>query len=82
MLRITSLEPRGSVVLRVEGRLVGPWIEELREACERHHPSSLDLRGLLTADAGGLELLHRLASSGTALLHLSAYLTALLSEPS
>ena len=78
VLRITWEETGGTGVLRVEGRLAGPWVEELRSACERHGSRALDLRGLQTADTGGLLLLRQLASEGRALLHLSGYLTVLL----
>ena len=78
VLRITLEETGEAGVLRVEGRLAGPWVEELRSACERHGARALDLRGLQTADTGGLLLLRQLASEGRALLHLSGYLTVLL----
>ena len=80
VLRITWEESKGTGVLRVEGRLAGPWVEELRSACERHGSRALDLRGLQTADAGGLLLLRQLATEGRALLHLSGYLTVLLAS--
>ena len=76
VLRITWEERTG--VLRDEGRLAGPWVEELRTACERYGSRALDLRGVQTADAGGLLLLRQLASEGRGLLHLSGYLTDLL----
>jgi hypothetical protein len=78
VLRITGNESEAGGVLRVEGRLVGPWVEELRLACDRHRSRALDLRGLQAADDDGLLLLRRLAGEGTTLLHLSGYLAALL----
>jgi hypothetical protein len=78
VLRITRDDGEAGGGLRVEGRLVGPWVEELRAACERHPTRVLDLRGLQTADDEGLLLLRRLAGEGTTLLHLSGYLAALL----
>jgi len=37
MLRITIVESsREAVRLRVEGRVTGGWVEELRRACELH----------------------------------------------
>ncbi len=77
MLRITELESRS---LRVEGRLADAWVDELRRACERHRPRTLDLRGLQTADVDGLKLLRQLGHEGIALERLSGYLAALLAE--
>ena len=37
MLRITVVESsKIAVTLRVEGRITGPWVEELRTACNVH----------------------------------------------
>jgi len=81
VLRITELESTAGRSLRVEGRLAGDWIDELRRACERHGPRMLDLRGLRTVDAEGLKLLHQLALDGIILERLSGYLAAVLAEP-
>jgi|SRR5215469_11918739 len=81
VLRITELELAAGRGLRVEGRLAGAWVGELRQVCERHRPWRLDLRGLQTADADGLTLLRQLAHDGIALEHLSGYLAAILAEP-
>jgi hypothetical protein len=80
VLRITQLETAAGNVLRVEGRLAGPWVDELRHAQDRHRARSLDLRGLQMADRDGLLLLRRLAVDGVELHHLSGYLAALLAE--
>ena len=35
MLKISQLEPvNHAVVLRLEGRVVGPWVTELQKSCE------------------------------------------------
>lgn len=80
VLRITQLETVAGAVLRVEGRLVGAWVNELRQACEGHSARMLDLRGLQTVDVEGLMLLRQLALDGIELEHLSGYLTALLED--
>ena len=80
MLRITELESGDSCRLRIEGRLVGAWVDELRRECERHRARALDLRGLQTVDVDGLTLLRQLALDGIALERLSGYLAALLAE--
>jgi len=69
MLKITSVAPiNRSVTLRLEGRLVGPWVEELRRACE---PTLTEGRGLNLhladvefAEASGLAALADLRARG------------------
>jgi ABC-type transporter Mla MlaB component len=80
VLRITELETTDGRSLRVEGRLAGAWVIELRRACERHRARTLDLRGLQTVDVEGLTLLRQLALDGIVLERLSGYLAALLRE--
>jgi len=80
VLRITQLETAAGAVLRVEGRLAGAWVDELRQAQERHRARSLDLHGLQLADGDGLLLLRRFVVDGVELQHLSGYLSALLAE--
>ena len=80
MLRITHLEATTGTVLRVEGRLAGAWVDELRGACERLGVQALELRGLQTVDGDGLMLLRRLTDEGVELRHLSGYLTELMAE--
>lgn len=53
------------VRLRVEGRLMGRWVEELRRTCDLHALSdgirlTLDLADVSFADAAGIELLKEL----------------------
>jgi hypothetical protein len=81
MLRITETETATGGSLRVEGRLAGPWVDELRQACLRHRARALDLHGLQTVDVDGLRLLRQLAVDGIALEHLSGYIAALLADP-
>jgi len=73
MLRITVVESSESAVtLRVEGRITGSWVEELRRACDAHTftdevQRSLDLAEVSFADAAGIELLKELRSRGVRL---------------
>lgn len=66
MLRITVVESSsGAVRLRVEGRLTGRWVEELRRTCDLQGLSdgirlTLDLSDVSFADAAGIELLKEL----------------------
>ncbi len=62
MLRISIIESaENSSALRVEGQIVGPWTNELAQACEL----ALSLRRPLTLDLGDVSLIDR---AGVALL--------------
>ena len=81
VLRITQLGDVTGSVLRVEGRLAGAWVDELRGPCERLAVRALELQGLQTVDVDGLMLLRQLAVDGVELRHLSGYLSALMADP-
>ncbi len=72
MLKIEATEgPNGRSRLRLEGRLIGPWVAELRSACEpvvaSRRPLVLDLSEVVFVDAAGLDLLCALGQRGVAL---------------
>jgi hypothetical protein len=81
MLRITVVESsKIAVTLRVEGRLTGPWVEELRIACNVHtFPDevqlSLELADISFADAAGIALLRELRNRGAGLMGTTPFLT-------
>jgi hypothetical protein len=81
MLRITVVESsKTAVTLRVEGRLTGPWVEELRIACNVHtFPDevqlSLELADISFADAVGIALLKELRNRGVGLMGTTPFLT-------
>jgi hypothetical protein len=82
VLRITPMETTDGALLRVEGRLAGPWVEELGQVCATQQATlRLDLRGLQSTDLAGRELLRRLARAGTKFVRVSGYVAALLAEP-
>ncbi len=62
MLKITRRNEGSTAVIRIEGRLVGPWVKEL-EACWRSvaasetRPVRVDLTGVSYIDDAGVELL-------------------------
>lgn len=61
MLRITEHKTtEDDLVLMLEGRLTGPWVELLRTQCATLTTATLDLRELAYADAAGLDLLAQL----------------------
>src|ERR1700677_2939422 len=86
MLRITVVESsKLAVTLRVEGRITGPWVEELRTACNVHtFPDdvqlSLELADISFADAAGIDLLRELRSRGVGLIRATPFLAEQLKE--
>ena len=73
MLRISeNLTGDRIVAFRLEGRLVGPWVEELRRACESvlHQGGTLrlELTEVNYVDAPGLTLLFSLRERGVDLI--------------
>lgn len=63
MLRITIEEDAQSPAIKLEGKIAGPWVGELRSCWQSLAPSlgakklRLDLRGVSFVDAAGRELL-------------------------
>jgi ABC-type transporter Mla MlaB component len=80
MLRVTVVESsRSAVTLRVEGRITGAFVEELRRACDVHTFAeevqlSLDLADVSFADAGGIVLLRELRSRGVGLMRANTFM--------
>jgi anti-anti-sigma regulatory factor len=78
LLRITVVESSSEAVrLRVEGRLTGRWVEELRRTCDLQGLSdgirlTLDLSDVSFADAAGIELLKELRIGQITLLSTSS----------
>ena len=88
MLRITLVESsRSAVTLRVEGRIAGPWVEELRTTCNVHTGPDqiqlyLDLEDVSFADSAGVALLKELRDQGVALSRFSPFLAELFNNDS
>src|SRR5215467_2709896 len=86
MLRITVVESsKIAVTLRAEGRITGPWVEELRTACNVHtFPDevqlSLELADISFADAAGIALLRELQNRGVDLIHTTPFLAEQLKD--
>jgi hypothetical protein len=86
MLRISQAGTAGhSVTLKLEGRVVGPWVPELRQACERllsqGQTLKLDLTGMTFADTSGVTELAGLKLRGVILTHCSPFVEAQLKSP-
>ena len=73
MLKISQIEPVNlPVVLRLEGRVVEPWVAELQKSCEElltgGQSLKLHLGDVEFMDAQGVALLSRLRSRGVSIL--------------
>ncbi len=85
MLRITEVADNASgLLLKLEGKLCGPWVEELarvagRPLPEGHGPIQLDMSSVTFADVAGTRLLRELLRQGVEIAATSAFLAALLS---
>lgn len=69
MLKISETKPADhDVTLRLEGRIVGPWVAELLQACEqvldRGSPLTLQLADVEFMEAEGVALLMALRRRG------------------
>ena len=78
MLRISIDKSEGNAVtLRLEGQIIGAWISELSEACERmltpDRMVTLDLGDVSFIDRPGLTLLASLSQRGVALVRCSPF---------
>ena len=72
MLRISVQQESDSLLFVLEGRLVGPWVEELRsvwqQRTDKQQPQlTVDLCGLTAMDSAGRDLLEELLHHGATL---------------
>lgn len=78
MLKISEPAASLATTLKLEGRLIGPWVNQLRETCENHLAEArrvqLDLTDLAYADRGGVTLLMKLRARGVELVNCSPFL--------
>ena len=84
MLRISEAEADGKATLKLEGRVAGPWVQELQSAAEnwltRGFALSLDVSGVTFADTGGVTLLRQLRLRAVKVCGASPFVTGLLGE--
>jgi len=83
MLRITEVANGSGLLLKLEGKLREPWVEELARAAGRplpegHGPIRLDLLSVTFADDAGVRLLRELLRQGVKIAPTSAFIAALL----
>lgn len=80
MLRITPAGADPAETLKLEGKLIGPWVAALREICDGGRQVRLDLSGVSYADVAGVQLLRELVARGAALTACPGLLAELLRE--
>ena len=83
MLRINYVADRDQApTLKLEGKLTGLWVEELRDTCRsqalRSDRLCLDLSGVTFVDAAGAKLLRDLIRQGTQIIGCAGYVAELL----
>ena len=82
MLRVTpSSHDQSGRTLKLEGKLVEPWVAEVRELLESTvmaAPVSLDVSSLSYVDDAGVEFLHQLVRRGFQLVGTTPYVAQLL----
>jgi hypothetical protein len=78
MLLIESTAmPGGGAMVRLEGSLIGPWVDEVKAVCDRHlaaYPAvSLDLSEVGFIDRRGVALVHGLRARGVRVAKCSGF---------
>lgn len=86
MLKISQAgKANHSVTLKLEGRVVGPWVGELRQVCElvlsEDRKLKLDLAEVSFADADGVVTLTSLKSRGVTVTNCSPFVEEQLKSP-
>ena len=81
MLRVTQANGDPGITLKLEGKLVEPWVSEVRQLLDDaeqsvHH--RLDLASVSYVDGAGVELLRELVDRGVEIVASSLYVTELL----
>lgn len=86
MLKISEgKRTKQTTMLRLEGRLVGPWVTELEQICEPLQSDvrrlELELAEVAFVDEPGIALLMSLKDRGATLLHPSPFVEQQLKTP-
>jgi ABC-type transporter Mla MlaB component len=86
MLKISQAgTPNRSVTLKLEGRVVGPWVAELHQVCDtllaENRALRLDLTDVTFADAGGVAVLSGLKLRGVTVTNCSPFVAEQLKSP-
>jgi ABC-type transporter Mla MlaB component len=85
MLRITTLNDKQKLTFRIEGRLVGPWVVELRDCWQSKLSSRpqflhVDLQSVTFVDTAGKKLLTDMVRQGAKLFANDCQMKAVVAE--
>lgn len=86
MLKITTNEQADALVLKLEGAVKGPWVDELSKVWLGTARQNLgekilvDLQGVRFVDSRGQALLLRMQQEGAAFIEPSAFLRFILEQ--
>ena len=80
-IRVSTEAGQTGTTVRIEGRLTGADLPDVRAACDSANPPlRLDLAGLRSADTDGIRALQSLLETGAELQGASPYIRQLLPE--
>jgi anti-anti-sigma regulatory factor len=73
MLKVTTTRQNQTITLKLEGKLAGPWVQEVTRvwvdtACSPRNDYVVDLRSVTFIDSSGRELLARMSRQGAQLI--------------
>jgi anti-anti-sigma regulatory factor len=86
MLKITTLTNAESIALRLEGRLAGPWVQELERCWDSvvgsttNHPLTVDLSAVTYVDSAGKDLLKKIHKQGARLVASGCLTSCIVNE--
>jgi anti-anti-sigma regulatory factor len=86
MLKITTLIHAASTTFKLEGRLAGPWVQELKRCWDSvvdtttNHPLTVDLSAVTYVDSEGKDLLKKLHQEGAKLVASGCLTSCLVRE--
>jgi len=86
VLRITISNTNDAATIKLEGKLLGPWLPDVREALARaralsprlHGRIRVDLASVTFVDVSGEQMLHALRREGVELAACSSFVAELL----
>jgi hypothetical protein len=84
MLKLSVVHQKELATLQLEGRIVGPWVTELRHACEqvlhRQGRLTVDLAGVTFVDRQGAVECRGLVARGVVFVNGSSFVTEQLKD--
>lgn len=86
MLKITTLMNPESTTFRLEGRLAGPWMQELERCWDSivgkttNHPLTVDLSAVTYVNSDGKDLLKKIHKQGAKLVASGCLTSCIVNE--